>query len=280
MFTRDKHRRSNVLVGRTVSVSRKRDVRRSAHRDRLLYLRCWTFSALICSTILGILFSVLAASADTLTYRNRRQLSGTVIGVTATNVLLSGKPPVRVRDLSLITFAHSSVVAQSQGLLLTDGSRLSGTVHKHGKTNVTFRATSLGPLALPLAQVAAIYYTRDFAPGSLQMPPKGHILVMLKTGTAKQGKFFASSASTLILRTKKGLKKIAVQDMAYVSFRLAARRPGIILRNGDRLNMTPSWQKSGVTFTLAKRTTTLALRALQGIDFTGKIMNLKKQTKK
>ena len=205
--------------------------------------------------------------ADTLLVANKK-IEATVVAVTASDVVLSDKRTVSTKKIQRLVFDHTPVVAQSQGLVLPDGSRLSGTLHELGVDGIRFRSTSLGPLSLTHADVAAVYFTGDFTPADLRSPPKGQVAVVLKTRAVKQGELFMSSATLVVLRTKDGLDKTPLEEILCICMGKAATATRIVLRNGDCLNMPVEWKKTGFSAKVTGHpAVTLALKAIKEVRF-------------
>ena len=209
------------------------------------------------------LLALPSAADDVLTLRGELPLTNRVVALSATNVVLSGGRSVDLKDVSRIAFDAAPVVAQTQTLLLTDGTRLSGTLQELNQAQVKFRSTALGPLVLPLERVAAVCFAGGGIPDNLQTPKKDHVLAVLTTGIRHQGQLFAASREGLILRTESGLPKIDFAETAYVSFRKADSRTAVVLRNGDRLNMPIQW--SGASFSVSLDTNPPAILTLEAL---------------
>lgn len=211
---------------------------------------------------------VSACHADVLV-QQAGKTEGQVRSLSQESVILADNRVVPVTGLVSIAFSRGPVVAQGQSLVLTDGSALSGVLHDIGSTAVTFRSTSLGPVAFPLSRVAAVCFARNVPPDRIKSPSSaGKTLAALKTGESREGEIFGVSDTRVVIRTQRGLEQIAKTDLLYLGMGKASARSRIVLRNGDRLNGPVAWK--GTQFAViigGVATRTLPIEALKEVYF-------------
>jgi len=167
-----------------------------------------------------------------------------------------------------VAFDAESVVAKPDGIVLRNGSVLSGVLHALDKRALRFRSTALGPLELSLSDVGVLYF--DGPPDTLnwEAPPKEQVRVVLRTGAARTGTPFAVSSGRILLRTADGLEKFAFSDARYVVFGACRAQTQTLLRNGDRIGFPMQWQgREFVVQINAKQKVTLNVDALKAARF-------------
>jgi hypothetical protein len=208
------------------------------------------------------------APADRLHLKDKRTARGRIREVHNDRLVTAKGNAVPLKLLARLDFDAEPVVAKPDGLVLTDGSVLSGTVHRLDKTTVRFRSTALGPLALPLPQVSALYFGGAPDKQSFKAPPKGQVRVTLRTGAQRTGAFFTASRQSMLIRTSDGMEKIDFQKARYVVFAPCRRSAPLTLRNGDRIGRPLDWKGRRVVVQVDDKTkVTLKLEAVRTIEF-------------
>lgn len=164
-----------------------------------------------------------------------------------------------------IQFSAFPVVAKPGGVILVNGTRLNGVLYGI-QPKCRFRSTSLGPLELPLTDVAAITY----APGQPKKAPAAGTALPVAVdsfGNQVSGRLLWADANSAGIRSEDGLKKMAAVSLAYVQ--LAAWGPAqtLVLRNGDVLNGPRRYNGTTVTVDLGPCQGTVSLEAIAEIQF-------------
>jgi len=202
------------------------------------------------------------AAADTLSSQNRT-VTGVVERITEQNIALKDGTSMGRTDEVHIVFDAGPVVAKPQGIVLIDGSVLSGVVRSVGPGEIRFRSTSLGLLALPLSRVAAMYQGAPPLTKEIRTGRNGRPRIVRRTGEDMEGDLFAGAAGHVVLRTERGMEKVAWENLAFVALNPAQDAPALFLRNGDRIALPVRWQGTDFAVELPdNRTITLSIGAL------------------
>ena len=176
------------------------------------------------------------ARADTVVLKDKRKGRSKITGIYADRVVTAGKKALPRKSILRIDFSAEPVVAKPDGIVLKDGSVLSGVFHKVTRESVRFRSTSLGPLELPFSRVSAFYFGKR-PEKQIQAPAKGSAAVHLQTGKVIEGRMFAVSDESILIREKEGLRKALFKDTVLVRFSASEKMPSIVLRNGERIGI-------------------------------------------
>ena len=206
--------------------------------------------------------------ADTVVLNGGKTVKGTIESVDGERIKLSGGKTVPVAGVKRVEFDAGAVVAKPDGLVLRDGSVLSGVLHGLDKRSVKFRSTALGPMDLPLSEVGGLYFGEIPKAAAMKAPPKGKVRVRLKTGSTRTGVLFAASTESLIQRTDEGLAKTPFGDIRYIAFGAATPASGVVLRNGDRIGRPARWKGGHIEVRVMKeKTEKISLKAVQSAEF-------------
>jgi hypothetical protein len=217
---------------------------------------------------LCIALAAFPARADTVILKDNRKTTGRVRGIHADRIVASKGTPIPRKDVAGVEFEAEPVVAKPDGLILPDGSVLSGVLHALDKTSLRFRSTALGPLDLPLGEVAALYFGGPPEKASFTSPAKGNVRVVLTTGAEFGGDLFTASREGVLVRTSEGLEKIDFKKTRYVVFGPCRGAANLVLRNGDRIGRPVKWKGDHMLVQVAdQKEITLTLEAIRSVEF-------------
>lgn len=152
------------------------------------------------------------------------------------------------------------VPAKSTGVVLKDGTRLSGVLRKHTKESTLVRTTSLGLLEFKRSEIAALFFADDFAKRvvrSMKDP-----VVIKRDGAVLSGKILWVTDASTGIKTKDGLKRINASDMAALYYAPFPSVKKLVLRNGDVINAQVDYKDTHVEVTIGGVTRKLSLRAI------------------
>jgi len=167
-------------------------------------------------------------------------------------------------NVSSIEFDAYSVVAKKSGIVLTDGTKLSGVIRGASET-VAFRSTSLGRLEIPAEIVAVLYYDNSPDTEAL-MKKRSSPCVVERTGKVHKGKVLWADALSAGIMTSKGLRKLGAENLAFIRFSTNAAERVCQLRNGDVLNAIASYDGSSISVLVGKRKYRVSVKAVSRLN--------------
>jgi len=211
-------------------------------------------------------------AADTVWLRSGSTLVNvTVKSLAADGVRFTAAPentpdPLPLDKVMKIQFAVFPVVAKPGGIVLTNGSRLSGVLR--GMTpQCQFRSGALGPLELPAREVAAVYYAAAQWRKAQPKPAQPLPLATDTMGNTFTGKVLWADAASAGIRTPDGLKRLGAANLGYVQYATFAPAQQLLLRNGDVLNGPRTFDGDKVTVDLGPARGTVPLAAVAEINW-------------
>ena len=211
-------------------------------------------------------------AADTVWLRSGSTLANVTVkslaadGVRFTAVPENTPEPLPLDKVMKIQFAAFPVVAKPGGIVLANGSRLSGVLR--GMTpQCQFRSGALGPLELPARDVAAVYYSA-VQWRKAQAKPAGPLPLATDTmGNTFTGKVLWADSTSVGIRADDRLKQLGAANLGYVQFAAFATVQQMLLRNGDVLNGPRTFEGDKVTVDLGPARGTVPLAAVAEINW-------------
>lgn len=204
--------------------------------------------------------------ADLVETTDHHATEGRVAAVTEDGVRLASGTTIAWDGVKRVIFDRSSVVASTARLRLNDGTSVCGVVRSFTSAHIVFRSVSIGELDVPLARVTALQFAGGTPLASVADASSSNIVVLLKSGLMRRGVLVAASASNMLLKTKDGMEKLALENIEGVVFgRSTPAGMTLVLRNGDLLCATPEWKKDSLRVNAGGATVTVALEALAEI---------------
>ena len=210
---------------------------------------------LTCSTLPGDVVQVNGA--------NR---TGTQVEeITETEVVLNGE---RLPRSGISSFHFSSVeLPQGRtGILLKNGTRLSGSLLERSKKQVVFYSVTAGELDIAMTDIAGFFYEPEDEWRKKKAAIPG---LMTRTGEVVPARriLWADMDSAAVL-TENGLQRFPAYSVSRVWWAETKAPPFLQLRNGDILNVPVSFEGKQFRFTLLGKEHRLTLQAVRTITFT------------
>ncbi|MEI6425316.1 MAG: hypothetical protein WCP55_24105 [Lentisphaerota bacterium] len=208
-----------------------------------------------------LLFSGSVA-ADSVT--GEENANGTVQSITATEVKLKEGQSIPVIKVRKIEFDSFLVAAKESGVILKDGTRLTG-IFRDTPEGQVFRSTALGPIKLKTEEIAIVFNDTEFLgkiPGKELAPP----VVIDTKGNIISGKIMWADSKSTGIKTSEGLKKVPVEEISLVCY--AAFKPGmsLLLRNGDIINLEREFKGESVSAKIGDRKFDIPLKSIKEIN--------------
>ena len=192
-------------------------------------------------------------------------VTGSVQSVTANEVKFDDGKTVPVKTVRKIEFDSFAVAAKRSGIVLKEGSLLTGLIRGTGE-NLNFRSTDFGEMKIRIQSVAVIFMDLDlwtrFADKKLNAP-----CLVDKNETVYAGKIMWWDAKSAGVMTEDGLKKIPAEDIGFICYAPFIKASKIILRNGDIVNFQKEFAGNNVSFVFDDSKFAVPLKAVREINF-------------
>lgn len=191
-------------------------------------------------------------------------VTGTVQTITAAEVKLGDGKSIPVNTVQKIEFDLFAVAPKQSGIVLKEGSMLTGIVRETGE-NLNFRSTDFGEMKIRIQSVAVVFMDLDlwtkFAGKKLNAP-----CLVDKSETVYAGKIMWQDAKSAGVMTEDGLKKIPSEDIGFICYAPSIKAAKVILRNGDVVNFDKEFAGNTVTFIFDDRKFSIPLKAVREIN--------------
>jgi len=202
------------------------------------------------------------AAADSVT--GEENAKGTVQSVTASEVKMKEGQSIPIAKVKKIEFDAFVVAAKESGVILKDGTKLTGILRDTPEGQV-FRSTVLGPVKLKTEDIAVIFNDSEFL-GKLSEKESVPPLVIDKKGTVLPGRIMWSDAKSTGVKTSEGLKKVLVEEISVVCYSAFKKAPSVLLRNGDIINLAREFKGESISVTLGEKKIDIPLKAIKEIS--------------
>lgn len=187
----------------------------------------------------------------------------TVTGIQGKNVTVRGDASPRT-NVSKVKLERFPIPQGTSGVVLQDGTRLSGALLDQDRNRLVFYATSVGKLEMPVSSVAGMFYEPANKWKSADAKPPALITRSGEVVSAKRI-LWADTESVAVL-TDDGLRKFPVSSVSRVWWSRPASGTNVLLRNGDVLNTPIQFLGQAFTFTVAGRKARLPIHAASEIN--------------
>lgn len=166
--------------------------------------------------------------------------------------VVAGGKSIPLGNVKEIIFGASELPAKKSGVMLKNGTLLSGVIRKLDKKEISFRSTSFGLIKIPLDQVSALFYVDiDSAIKNLNKMQK-FPAIMQSTGTQLTGKILWCDMKSAGILSTSGLKKIPSDKLGLVCYAKFNDQAPVILRNGDKLPLPQKINGNSLTYSFGK----------------------------
>ena len=216
-------------------------------------------------TILTICSLGLSAllSGDEVTLKDKSVREGTVSSMTETQLTVDGEV-VQQALVSRVTFDAFEIPRSRFGVILNNGTWLSGSILDRGRKQLSFYSVIAGGVEIPMSDVTGVYYEPqdEWKPVKRVVPG-----VVTKAGEVVPARriMWADQESAAVL-TEEGLRKFPANTLSRVWWKSPPAAPFVVLRNGDALTEGVSFHGDHIRFTLFEQDVRLELKALESID--------------
>ena len=214
--------------------------------------------------LLWLTACALRVAADRVVVDGQARRVGEVTAVDATHVVTSsGRFPRE--SVSRIEFQRFEVPRARFGLVLLDGTRLSGGLLERGSEQLRFYSVTAGLLEVPMTELAGIFY--EFREDWLDVE-EAFPGVVTRGGevVAARRVLWADQESVAIL-TEQGMRRFPANTVSRVWWSRPADGELLRLRNGDVVNGKTRFQGTTVRFALLGQEKNLDWAALKQIQF-------------
>ena len=120
-------------------------------------------------------------------------------------------------------------------LVLTNGSKVSGTIRKISKEKIVVMSQVFGLLEVPLSKVSQINFDKTNQNDFESKLADGEVVILYKNNSKVQGKILSSSFDKLVLRSEEGLVTLEFKQISVIWFKNHVNQQVLTLRNGDVL---------------------------------------------
>ncbi len=211
---------------------------------------------------IAILCSSLHLSADEIVLQNSGTAKTRILSIKGDQLSAeSGSFPTS--SLISCSFDAFPVAAKESGIVLADGTRLSGIIRERKDGSISFRSTTFGILEMKEEEISIEYrawkeagYPADTAPCAIDVSGKVH-----------KGRILWSDEKSTGVMTPEGIRKIPAPEIAAVVRRKNAAASRIVLRNGDVVNWKPDFAGSTLKFLFNGRKLETPLSSASSIKF-------------
>lgn len=197
-------------------------------------------------------------NADQLIMKTGKKETVSITEISKTDVIADGKK-VPLTNIKEIVFSASELPAKKSGVILKDGTVLSGIIRKSDKKEFVFRSTTFGTLTIPQSDVAVLYYFGVENALRNLGKVKNYPVIIEASGTEYAGKILWCDAKSAGILTAAGLKKIPAENMALLAYEKFNDKDKIVLRNGDRLQQPKEMNGSSLKFSFGE----LSIKAIK-----------------
>jgi len=169
-----------------------------------------------------------------------------ITSVNSRGFVLADGRTLPMASVKRVVLDHTAVVAQSESVILKDGSRLSGTLQRVRDERIMFRSTTFGSLSLPFSELGGVSFLFDVEMHGDKEVPAGLVAVVMRDGERTVGELFAMTATRILLRNHGELLRFERSALGALVFCSFTDKAKVTLRNGDILNGAVSWRDGGL----------------------------------
>ena len=211
---------------------------------------------LIVATVLTLTTSFLLA--DQIVLKNGKNFTTLVSGINASEVKTE-KKNFLIKDIKRVVFSSADIPAKKSGIILKDGTLLTGVIRKSDKKELQFRSTTFGLITVSLQEIAVIF--QDGSRNVLKKLKTIKIIpaVIKADGSELNGKILWNDLTSVGILGSNGLKKVPYDKIAIISYSKFSDKVEFILRNGDQLQKSLDKKDNKIKFKFGE----LSLRAVK-----------------
>jgi len=224
-------------------------------------MRVDTNKLMTAHAVVCLLSFCLSSMADTVT--GDESVKGSVQSISPTEVKMKEGKSLPLAKVKKIEFDSFVVAAKESGIILKDGTRLTG-IFRETPDGQVFRSTTLGPIKLKTEDIAAIFYDSTFLPrlsDKASVPP----FVIDRKGNTMAGKIMWSDTKSTGVKTSEGLKKVLIEDISIICYAAFKPAPAVLLRNGDIINLGKEFKGESMSVSLGDKKFDIPIKAIKEI---------------
>ncbi len=167
--------------------------------------------------------------------------------------------------VSAVTFQRFEIPRGRAGVILQDGTRLSGGILERGREKVRFYSVTAGLLDIPMTDLAGVFYEPADAWRQAEAAIPG--LVTRSGEVIAARRVLWADAESVALLTEDGVRRFPAATVSRVWWSRASAGERVRLRNGDVINSPLQFQGKQIAYTLFGEERTLEWMALEQIVF-------------
>jgi hypothetical protein len=220
----------------------------------------------ITETILILFLTTVGVNltADSVVTDSGTKNNVSVISIDKQNAVMSDKSKVPVKSIKSIEFDSFNVCSKPYGVILKDGSRISGLLVKKDKESIQFRSTTFGLIQIKKSSIAGYFY-EVFSEKQLKDIPVTPAVVTKSGNIVEARKVLWADQKTAAIFSKKGMKKYKAEELSCVVVSAFPKSEKVKLRNGDVLNMNIDFSGKELKFKLDGNDKSVELKAVKKI---------------
>lgn len=212
-----------------------------------------------------------AGRADAVHLRDSTVLADVQVqSIDGTAVACAGRAAIPIATVARIRFDRFLVARRPTGVVLTDGSVLSGVLRKLGTEKAVFRSVTFGSLDLGRDQLAAVYYDPAAAEAGLDPTAgldEGAGELVRVDGRRLSGNVMWADAQSAGILGRDGLSRVPAAEIHCIVFAPGKPVANTVLRNGDRLGPVRAGGAGALVATVAGVELALAFEAVLELTY-------------
>lgn len=217
------------------------------------------------SFLLVVLTAGSVLRADRIVVNGRTRTGLTVTAINGRQVTVQGADDP-IADVDQVILERAVLPRAATGILLTDGTRLAGSMLDRNAEQVIFHSVAIGRLELPADLVAGVFYQPATDWRTVEVTPPALITRSGEVIAARR--ILWADHETAAVLTAGGLRKFPVSTVSRVLWSTPNTTATVTLRNGDVINTPLTFRRQHISFTLGGREHRLPLEAATHIHFT------------
>lgn len=178
--------------------------------------------------------------------------------------IIGGETKIALNSVKKVERDLFDLYRVKTGMILKDGSILNGSILEKKRKDYTFRSNTFGVIKFSSDDLGGLFFDRELMDKYLGARKKS--CIVNTAGDILTGKVLWSDAKTSAVLTRKGMKKLNADEIAFTLLVPVEHKDRLILRNGDVLNMNVSYQGEKFSVELFGKKYSLSINSLKKIN--------------